>query len=41
MGRELIPFGKEAEAREFLKDHKGRSLLRFADVTADIVRDID
>jgi len=35
MGRELIPFGKETEAKEFLKDHKGRSLLRFADIELD------
>ena len=41
MGRELIPFGKEAEAKEFLKDHEGRSLLRFADITPDVVKDID
>ena len=25
MGRELIPFEKEADAREFMKDHKGNS----------------
>ncbi len=41
MGRELIPFGKEAEGREFLKDHKGKSLLRFAEITADLLKDID
>jgi nitrous oxide reductase accessory protein NosL len=41
MGRELIPFGKETEAKEFLKDHNGRSLLRFADITPDVVKDID
>jgi copper chaperone NosL len=26
MGRELIPFEKEAEAQEFMKDHKGKAL---------------
>ncbi len=41
MGRELIPFGNEAEAREFLKDHKGKRLLRFGEVTAAIVRELD
>ncbi len=40
MGRELIPLAKETEARQFLKDHKGR-LLRFAEVTPDVLRDID
>jgi nitrous oxide reductase accessory protein NosL len=41
MGRELIPLGKEAEAKEFLKDHKGRSLLRFDEVTPDVLKEID
>lgn len=41
MGRELIPFEKEADAKEFMKDHKGQSLLRFTDVTADILRGLD
>ena len=37
MGRELIPFPKESEAREFMKDHKGRGILRFDEVTSAIV----
>ena len=41
MGRELIPFGNEAEAKEFLKDHKGESLLRFAEVTPDVLKVLD
>ena len=41
MGRELIPFAKDAEAREFLKDHKGKQLLRFGEVTADLVKGLD
>lgn len=41
MGRELIPFEKEADAKEFMKDHKGQSLLRFRDVTMEIVRGLD
>ncbi|MBP1660197.1 MAG: NosL protein [Candidatus Aminicenantes bacterium] len=41
MGRELIPFSKEKEAREFMKDHKGDLLLRFAEVTAAVVKGID
>jgi copper chaperone NosL len=41
MGRELIPFGKEADAREFLKDHKGKMLLRFQEITLDRVRGLD
>lgn len=41
MGRELIPLATEREASTFLKDHKGRSVLRFSDITAETVRDID
>ncbi len=41
MGRELIPFEKEADAKEFMKDHKGQLLLRFRDVTMEIVRGLD
>jgi len=41
MGRELIPFAKEAEAQEFLKDHKGKQLLRFPEVTPEILRGLD
>jgi nitrous oxide reductase accessory protein NosL len=41
MGRELIPFGKEADAREFMKDHKGKLLLRFKEVTFELVKGLD
>ncbi len=41
MGREVIPFAKETEAREFVKDHKGKQLLRFGDVTAAAIKALD
>ena len=41
MGRELVPFAKEAEAREFLKDHKGKQLVRFGEVTAEVMKALD
>jgi nitrous oxide reductase accessory protein NosL len=41
MGKELIPFEKEADAGEFRKDHKGKSVLRFQDITQDIVKGLD
>jgi copper chaperone NosL len=41
MGRELIPFEKETEAREFLRDHKGKSIFRFRDITYPIVKGLD
>ncbi len=41
MGRELIPFGREADAREFLKDHKGKFLMRFREITFDMIKGLD
>ena len=41
MGRELIPFGKETEAKGFMEDHAGESLFRFAEVTPDVLKGID
>jgi len=41
MGRELIPFEKEPDAKEFLKDHKGKSILRFKEITHEIVKSLD
>ncbi len=41
MGRELIPFEKEPDAKEFLKDHKGKSILRFKEITPEIVKSLD
>jgi copper chaperone NosL len=41
MGKELIPFGKEADARGFMKDHKGKYLLHYKDVHSDLIRGLD
>jgi nitrous oxide reductase accessory protein NosL len=41
MGNELIPVGREGEAKTFMADHKGRTLLKFAEVTLDIVNGLD
>lgn len=41
MGRELIPFAKELAAKEFMKDHKGKSLLRFQDVNDEVMKGLD
>ncbi len=41
MGKELIPFAKEADARGFMKDHKGKSVLRFSEVTPEIIKPLD
>lgn len=37
MGAEFVPFEKETDAREFLKDHGGKSVLRFKDITPAIL----
>jgi copper chaperone NosL len=41
MGKELIPFEKETDARGFLKDHGGRSILRYHDITAAVLKQLD
>ena len=41
MGRELVPFEKETDAKEFLKDHKGRKLLMFKDIAPEIIKTLD
>jgi nitrous oxide reductase accessory protein NosL len=41
MGHELVPHPTEAEAQEFLRDHKGVRVLRHGDVTLDLLRRLD
>jgi len=41
MGHELVPFATEAEAREFMKDHKGRRLLQFHEVSTELLSKLD
>jgi nitrous oxide reductase accessory protein NosL len=41
MGKELIPFEKEADAKEFMSDHAGKFLLKFKGVTADLTKELD
>jgi nitrous oxide reductase accessory protein NosL len=41
MGKEPIPFAKEADAQEFKKDHNGKSLLRFKEITPEIIKSLD
>jgi nitrous oxide reductase accessory protein NosL len=41
MGRELVPFERETDAREFLKDHQGRTVLRSREITADELKALD
>lgn len=41
MGHELIPLTTAAEAEEFLKDHHGKRIIRFADVTPALLQALD
>ncbi len=41
MGRELIPFGDEPAAREFLADHKGQAILTFSQITPDVLKGLE
>jgi len=38
MGRELIPFSVEADAAEFLKDHRGNRIVTFRDITPEVLK---
>jgi len=41
MGRELIPFLTEADAKEFMADHGGRRLLKFNDIKPAVIHKLD
>ena len=41
MGRELIPLEREADAREFMKDHKGMRIIRFSEATPEVIKTLD
>jgi len=40
MGRELIAFGREKDARQFMKDHKGKSMFRFGEIATEILEEL-
>jgi copper chaperone NosL len=41
MGHEPIPFGKEADAKKFLKEHKGKKIMRFKEITQKVIHALD
>lgn len=41
MGKELIPLKTEAEAKTFLKDHKGKEILKFDAVTEEMIKKLE
>ena len=41
MGHELIAFASESDAAAFLRDHRGRQILRFEAVSPQLLRSLD
>jgi len=41
MGEELVPLAKKADAEEFLADHQGKRILRFDEVTPELLKTLD
>ena len=41
MGHELIGFASAEQAQEFLRDHRGRQILRFEDVSPELLHSLD
>ncbi|BDY12427.1 nitrous oxide reductase accessory protein NosL [Hydrogenimonas cancrithermarum] len=41
MGNELIPFKTKAAAENFMRDHHGRKILRFDEITKELVYKLD
>lgn len=41
MGHELIPFSKQTDAAEFMRDHKGKQMIRFSEVTPELIAKLD
>jgi len=41
MGHELIPLASRADAEEFLRDHQGKRILRFDEVTREVIARLD
>jgi nitrous oxide reductase accessory protein NosL len=41
MGHEPIPFEKEDDAKRFLKEHGGKDILRFNDISVNLLEALD
>ena len=41
MGHELIPLVTESDVREFMQDHKGKQVVRFHEVTSQLIQSLD
>jgi copper chaperone NosL len=41
MGRELVPFAVKEDAEGFLKDHGGKKIVRFSEITAALLKTLE
>lgn len=41
MGHEFIPFEKDAEARQFMNDHQGKAIVKFGEITGEMIKKMD
>jgi len=41
MGHEPIPFQNETDAKKFFKEHHGKKILRFKDITLKLLHELD
>ncbi len=41
MGEELVPLARKADAEEFLRDHHGKRIVRFDEVTPALLKTLD
>ena len=41
MGKELVPFKEESDAKEFMKDHAGKSIYKFNDINKHLIKILD
>lgn len=41
MGKELLPFATEPQARDFLKDHRGQKILTFQEITQATIKALE
>jgi len=40
MGAELIPFASQKDASSFMQDHKGKKVLRFGEITPQLLKSL-
>jgi len=41
MGKELVPFKAEPDAKEFMKDHAGKEIYRFNNINSHLIKTLD